>query len=489
MAARRRLFVGIAGACGLAMLASCAAPPVARDEAIEALREAQRAMGGVTLKTLSYTAHGTGGTFGQAYQPGMAWPLVDIPSFSRTIDYESGAMREDSVRKRAEVTGGGALPLMGMGELRTSGFLEGTTAWDVAGDTPAAAPVSLDQRIHDLWTTPHGIVKAALRNQPTMRREGTHRVVSFTEPGRFAATLWITPEGWVDRVDSVLPNPVLGDTQVVTLYSGWREFAGVRFPSHIQQHQGGFAVYDLVVTEVQANLPVDIAIPAGLENFTERVVVEEAASGVWLLAGGSHNSVLIEMSDHLILVESPLYEGRAQAVIAETKKLVPDKPLRYVINSHHHFDHAGGLRAAAAAGATLVVSEQARPWFERTLARPNTLRADALAKVGGKFKVSAVNTQGFFSDRRRTVEVFMIEDSVHAQGFMMVWLPKERLLVEADAYTPGASNAAALAQPNGNNVNLARNIARMRLDVDRILPLHGRIATMAQLRTAAGTRP
>ena len=85
------------------------------------------------------------------------------------------------------------------------------------------------------------------------------------------------------------------------------------------------------------------------------------AEGVYLMGGGSHNSVAIEMQDHVILVESPLYDARATAVLAEVKRLVPGKPIRFVISSHHHFDHAGGLRAAVADGATLLTSDSAVP--------------------------------------------------------------------------------------------------------------------------------
>jgi glyoxylase-like metal-dependent hydrolase (beta-lactamase superfamily II) len=301
--------------------------------------------------------------------------------------------------------------------------------------------------------------------------------------------VWIGADGLVERVDSVQPNPVLGDTQGATVYSGYRDFGGVKFPSRIRQELGGFPVMDLEIKTVTPNAPAGIEVPALVTSFAERVVSEKAADGVWFLAGGSHNSVLIEMADHLMLVESPLYDGRTQAVMAEARKLVPGKPIRYVVNSHHHFDHSGGLRAAVAAGATLVVSEQARPWFERVLARPNSINPDVLAKSGAKVSLVGVNGRRTFSDASRTVEILMVDGSIHAQGFMMAWLPRERILIEADAFTPAPPDTPAPAQPNANNVNLAQNIERLRLDVDRILPLHGRMVPLGELYTAVGRKP
>jgi glyoxylase-like metal-dependent hydrolase (beta-lactamase superfamily II) len=275
----------------------------------------------------------------------------------------------------------------------------------------------------------------------------------------------------------------------VTEYSGYRDHGGIQFPSRIRQQQGGAEVLDLQVTEVQPNAPAVIELPPLVTAFAERVVAEKVAEGVWHLAGGSHNSVLIELADHLLLVESPLYDGRAQAVLAEAKRLVPGKPIRYAVNSHHHFDHAGGLRAAAAEGATLVVSEQARPWYERTFANPNAIRPDALRQSGRRASFTGVAGVRQLGDATRPVEVHLIEGSIHAQGFLMVWLPRERLLVEADAYTPGAPASPPPNPLNLNNVNLLQNIERLRLDVDRILPLHGRVVPMAELRRVAGRAP
>jgi glyoxylase-like metal-dependent hydrolase (beta-lactamase superfamily II) len=122
----------------------------------------------------------------------------------------------------------------------------------------------------------------------------------------------------------------------------------------VRQTMGGYPVLDLTVTEVQVNPSLAMAIPDAARNVAERVTSEKVAEGVWFIAGGSHNSALIELPDRLILVETPLNDARTQAVIEHVKGLVPGKPIRIVVNSHQQFDHAGGLRAAVAEGATIV---------------------------------------------------------------------------------------------------------------------------------------
>jgi glyoxylase-like metal-dependent hydrolase (beta-lactamase superfamily II) len=467
------------------LLAACVSTPI---DPQAVLRRADTAMGTSRVNTLQFAATGTGGIFGQAYRPGDPWPKTTLSSFSRVYEYDTGAFKEEYARSRAEPNGGGALPLMGQGEQRTNGYLRGSVAWSMAGTNAAAGPLAVDARVHDLWTSPHGVLKAALRNGAKASTSGGKTLLAFTEPGRFRATAFIGESGLVERVESVLPNPVLGDTPTVTTYEDYRDYGGIKFPARIRQSQGGHPVLDLQVGQVQVNTPAAIETPSTVGGFAERAVPEKVADGVWFLAGGSHNSVLVEMADHLILVESPLYDGRTHAVLAAVKQLVPNKPIRYVVNSHHHFDHAGGLRTAAADGATLVTSEQARPWFTQAFATPNSIAPDALARSGKPVRIEGVSGRRTFTDGTRTLEVMMIEGSVHAQGFMMAWLPRERLLVEADAYTPGAPGAAPPATPNGNNVNLLENVERLRLDVDRILPLHGRVVSVAELRTAVGRR-
>lgn len=473
-------------------LAVCSVLPAhaAGLEAAAVLKRAEAVMGAGGLKTLRYAGSGSAWQFGQAYKPGP-WPKLNVSSYVRFIDYEQGAWREDVVRSRAEPTGGGAVPLAG--EQRLSMAVNGTHAWNQVGPAPAPARALVPQRIHDLWVTPHGIIKAGLKNNATLafRTQGGREVaaVFFTEPGRYAATAFIDENYLVVRVESRVPNPVLGDTAVVTTYEDYRHHGDIRFPARIRQSAGGYPVLDLAVSEVRPNAAADLPVPENVRAFTEQVTSEKAADGVWYLAGRSHHSVAIEMKDYVVVVESPLYDERAAPMLAAVKQLVPGKPIRYVVNSHFHFDHAGGLRTAAAEGAAIIVHRQSKAFYDKAFANPNRVSPDALAKSGRKAKVIGAGEKMVLKDAMRSVEIHHIKGSVHAVPFLMVYLPREKLLIETDAYTPLAPNAAPPSPPNANNVNLAQNIERLKLAVDRILPLHGRIVPLAELYRTIGRAP
>src|SRR6185436_4529653 len=127
--------------------------------------------------------------------------------------------------------------------------------------------------------------------------------------------------------------------------------------------------------------PADVkAAPAPPAVAPAMVTVEEVGKGLWYLAGQSHHSVLVEFADHLVLIETPQHEVRSAAVVAKAKELRPNKPIKYVINTHHHFDHSGGIRAAFAEGATVITHEGNKAFFEAVATRPHTLTADAQSR-------------------------------------------------------------------------------------------------------------
>ncbi|MBL8287779.1 MAG: MBL fold metallo-hydrolase [Rubrivivax sp.] len=494
----RAKFAGTFAAAFVAVLvlAACAGSPSAppAPDAATLIARAEQALGAAGASTLTVTARGSGSTFGQAYVPNNTWPALNYSVMTRAFNFDTGAMREEYGRSRAEPNGGGAVPLMGQGEQRVVGFVREGFAWNTAGTAAAAAPLAVPARQHDLWlATPHGALKAAKRfnaTSGTRTVEGkTYNTLAFAVPGAFAATLLLDADNTVARIDSTQPHPVLGDTAVVTTFADYRDIGGtLRFPMRMRQNMGAFEVFDLTAAQVTLGTPVDVAVPDNVRAFKETVATTAVAEGVWFLAGGSHNSVAIEMDKEIVLVEAPLYDGRTLAVFAAANALVPGKKVGTVINSHHHFDHSGGLRTAVGEGATIVVNAAAKPYFERAFANPNKVAPDHLATSGKSPRLVGFSGKHVIADGKRTIEVHELQGSVHASGFHMVWLPKERLLIEADAFTPGPPNTPPPPVPNANNVNLVQNIERLGFNVDRILPLHSRVVPMSELLAAIGRK-
>ncbi|HEY2930692.1 MAG TPA: MBL fold metallo-hydrolase [Acidobacteriota bacterium] len=426
------------------------------------------------VRSIQYAGSGAVFTLGQNVSPPSAWPRVEIKSFTRTVDYERQAMRTEA----AGVQGPVAMQ-----------FLAGGKAWGQSGSniTPASPAATADRQLQ-IWLTPHGFLKGALANNARVKR-GKVTLVTFTAPGNYRVTGTISADHLVEKVESALDNPVLGDMRVETIYSDYRDFGGFRFPAKMVQKQGGFPVFEFTVTAAQANVPLDVTIPDSVRQAATppvSVASQKLADGVWYLTGGSHHSVAVEFADHVAVIEAPQNEERSIAVIAEVKKLIPGKPIRYLINTHHHFDHSGGLRTYVAEGATIVTHQINKPFYQKTFKAPHTIAPDRQSRARKNPKIVTVGAKHVLSDKTRTLEIHHIQGNSHNEGILMAWLPKEKLLVEVDVYTPLAPNAPPPATPSPAAVNLYENIERLNLAVDQIAPLHGRLVTLADLKKTIG---
>jgi glyoxylase-like metal-dependent hydrolase (beta-lactamase superfamily II) len=341
----------------------------------------------------------------------------------------------------------------------------------------------------EIWTTPHGFLRAAAANNATSQpNTAGGSDVSFTI-GKTKYTGTINAQNHVERVQTWIDNPVLGDTAVEFAYSGYRDFGGVLFPARILRTQGGHPVLDIAVSAVSAGGAAALPIPAeaGAPAPAVTVTVEKLADGVYYLKGGSHHSVAIDQKDHIVVVEGSLNEARSSAVIAKVKETIPAKPIRYLINTHNHFDHSGGLRTFVDEGATIVTHQMNRAYYERAWAAPRTLNPDLLAQSKKAATFETFTDKHVLTDGGRAVEVYLIAGSGHSDAFAMIYLPKEKILIEGDAYTPLAANAPPPPAPNPFAVNLYDNIIRLKLDVQQIAAIHGpRLTTLADLRAFIG---
>jgi glyoxylase-like metal-dependent hydrolase (beta-lactamase superfamily II) len=305
-------------------------------------------------------------------------------------------------------------------------------------------------------------------------------------------TGFINAQNQLDRVQTWIPQSIVGDMLVETRYGDYKDFGGVPFPSHIVQKQDGFPSLDLNVTSVTANQAVNITVPDNVRNAppTQHVTVnsQKLADGVFFLTGGTHHSLAIEMNDYIVLVDTPNGEPRALAVIAKAKELIPGKPIRYVVAMHHHWDHLGGIRTAIDEGATIVTHETNRTFIERAAKAPHTINPDRLSISKRPLKLQTVGAEGTLTDGKRTIKLYTMTGFDHTDDMLLVYLPAEKILAEADAYSPPETPTTPLVAPKvPYAASLYDNIQRLKLDVQTIAPFHGmRTADMAELARQSG---
>ena len=295
----------------------------------------------------------------------------------------------------------------------------------------------------------------------------------------------------VTKTETRIPNPVLGDMLVETDYSAYKDFNGVKFPTVIVQKQGGHPLLDLAVTDVKTDVPLQLSVPEAVKQAKlppVAVQTQKLGDGLWWLGGGSHHSVVVEYPTYITVIESPLNDERALAVIAEAKKLVPNKPIKYLVNTHNHFDHLGGVRAFVPEGETIITNAMNKPYYEKIFNAPHALAPDRLSQNPKKATYLTVKDKYVLADGNREINIYHIENDNHNEGMLMVYVPKEKVLVEADDFTPPAPNGPPPA-PRAVNFtkNLNANIERLKLDVVTIAPLHGFVVPVAELKKIAGT--
>jgi glyoxylase-like metal-dependent hydrolase (beta-lactamase superfamily II) len=482
--------------CAMALVTTAAAQQ-------GALQTAATTLGAATIKSIEYTGTGQMFSVGQNYVASDPWPAVPLKNYTATINYDTGAMRVDLVRTMGPLMprGGGA-PFTG--DQRQTLLVSGNFAWNMpaaaaaGGAAPQAAPqpAAQPERMLALWATPQGFVKAAMANNATTRQVRGGTEVTFTTGGKYKMVGTINGQGQVEKVQTWIDQSIVGDMLIETTYSGYQSFGGVTFPSRIAQTQDGYPSLDLRITSVTANPTFDAPVPDNVRNApppaAPMVAVEKLAEGVFYLTGGSHHSLAIDMRDHIVVVDTPQNEARAAAVLAKAKETIPNKPIRFVVTSHHHWDHLGGIRTAIDEGATIVTHQSNRAFLERVAKTPHTLGPDRLASSRKAVRIQTVGDRGQLTDGTRTIELHRLQNFEHAGDLLVVYLPKEGILAEPDAYTPPAQPTGTIIAPAVPFAKaLHDHIQRNKLNVQVIVPFHGNrksdVAELGRLAGVAGT--
>jgi glyoxylase-like metal-dependent hydrolase (beta-lactamase superfamily II) len=464
---------------------------------LQLVEDAAEAIGSLRAlrETTTLVIDGQGRTyrFGQNTSPRANLPYYEVENYRLQIDFANERWRLRQDRTSTFLTGN---PLYGA---RQTYGLDGDVAYDAQAEGSARASERVaSDRWAEMYHNPIGILLLALDETSTvsnLREEAGRQVVDVAGDRGTQFTLFVDGEtGLPSKVMSPTYHPVLGDVAIETVFEDYAETGGLggfqvrlNLPRSYTTTLDRFRVSEYRVN-TSPNGPIDDLAAAAATRAaapataTVNVDVEEVASGVWYLTGQSHHSVLVEFEEYLALIEAPHSEARTLAVIERVRELKPDKPLRYVINTHHHFDHSAGIRAVVSEGLTVVTHEVNRSFFEDIVARQHSIVQDALARSPQPLTMETVIGDEMYelNDGGRTLQIYRIVDDVHCDGIVMAYLPRERILIEADAYS-STSREAPFADV------LLRNIEMRGLQVNTVLPIHGGISVFEDIESAVRT--
>lgn len=474
----------------LLTLAACAQPTPEQ----QFVSDAAAALGGASrilaVKTIVIEGEGTNGNLGQDMTMEASGQTFSLTGYRRAIDVAGGRIRIEQTRTP------NFLYFQGPQAQKQVLGIDGEVAYNVAanGNATRVSNAIAQTRRADIYHHPVTAVRAALDTAARLsapRTVGQERVMEITSAAGVPFTLAIdAASGLPARVTTMSDNVVLGDVLVQTAFADYQDVQGLKLPARLTTKTDKYQTAEIRVTKHAVDADTgDLAAPQAATSSAPiagpapaRVEATEVAKGIWLLGGQSHHSVLVELADHLTLLEAPQNDVRTLAVIAKARELVPRKPLTHAVNSHHHFDHSGGIRAAISEGLAVITHKANAAFFDEAAKRPHTIAPDALAKNPKPLKVETVDDLLVLKDASMTMEVYHIAGNPHGDALLMAYFPKERVLVEADAYSPPGAYQPYAA-------NLLENIQKRKLRVDRIVPLHGPIVPYADFLKSVAAQP
>jgi glyoxylase-like metal-dependent hydrolase (beta-lactamase superfamily II) len=331
---------------------------------------------------------------------------------------------------------------------------------------------------------PHRVLMQALRNRPSLRALGDHKFSFATTNGQFL-TIDLDPQSNLLRRIEQVGGGLYGDGTRETLFEEYAKVGALMLPKRMRTRTHN-AVHGTVENvyryDAKAEVTIDpksLELPAGYTkgdwSYRGQFVRRELAKDVYLLENitkttgqWSYNVLAVVFDEFVLVAEAPVASSTTEEVLAHLRELAPGKPVRYVVQSHHHDDHIGGIRPYIADGTTIVTTATVKPLLEKIVAAPNRLDPDRLARSPKAPVIEVVTTTRTIRDANHEVVIHNLGPHPHARDILIVHLPKERILYQSDMINEGEY------PENAGTRDFAAKVKSLGLQYDRVVGLHGR---------------
>jgi glyoxylase-like metal-dependent hydrolase (beta-lactamase superfamily II) len=295
--------------------------------------------------------------------------------------------------------------------------------------------------------------------------------VSFADQGTNFTILFDRETHLPAAIRSRDDDNIHGDSSYDLVLAGWKVVGGAKLAQSLSYQINGVEVAKLNYRDVTANAAIaaDVfavsdavqaaANPPATGNVPYQWVLRrlfltrylesdniiypvdgglklvELAPNVQHVEGGTANNLIVAMKDYLVIFDAPYGELQSRWTIDAAKAKYPGKPIKYLVLTHHHMDHTGGMRTFVAEGATIVVPSPDKAYFEKDVAAPRTLVPDDLQKKPTAASIVEVKDQMSLKDDTDEIRIYNITNP-HVQGMFIGHVVKGNVLYVTDLISP-----------------------------------------------------
>jgi glyoxylase-like metal-dependent hydrolase (beta-lactamase superfamily II) len=297
--------------------------------------------------------------------------------------------------------------------------------------------------------------------------------------------------GTLSKLEQLFTDPLTGDALLEILYEDYLPVGSIRMPNRRILRRAGETVEEVRFLDIAVDGPFPDSLELKPTDYIDGsatpppdTTVSRLGGGVYLVPlSGGNNSLAIEFRDYLVVIEPYGNDGDSRRALARIRAALPEKPVRYIVPTHHHDDHTGGLRTYVAEGITVLTTPGNRTYVERMARSRRTLDPDLQSERGAPLKLEMTRgPKTVLSDGEQVVELIDIGPGPHAEEMLVAWLPREKLVFQGDLL-----NRPADGRPRAGNLttrHFADWLKASGLPVERIAGVHGPVATMQDLETA-----
>jgi len=285
-------------------------------------------------------------------------------------------------------------------------------------------------------------------------------------------------------------DSLMGDAITATVFSSYRTAGKFKVPTKVITKIADTAAselnyldvsFDKNLTDAEFKLEFDFSTQAPSQSTPP---FQKLGENIYTVTVSGYRVLFINFKDYIWVMEAPVGDAASQEAISKIKETIPNKPIKYLAVTHHHADHTAGARTFIAEGSTLVTTKGNRSYFEQMAKSRFTISPDALTLNPQPLKIEFVeNAKRIFTDGVTTVELYDIGPSPHAEEILIAYLPKEKILFEADAFDEPMDDRFV------STVHLAKWIDQKSLAVEQLVPVHGIITTMGDVLKSIAERP